>query len=130
MRLIRIFSAMLVLEIITGLRQVSAQQELPAAMKLPQHENCRDLALRDAKAVNMWWWGWLGGYSAATVAQGIAGISSGERSFRQDMFLSAATTFVGAVGQLVSAVRPVTIRKAWDRPKDSVSPGYSEEECF
>src|SRR5512141_842854 len=123
MRLFQLYSVMLILMIITGLRQVSAQQDNPSATVLPQHESCRDLALRDAKAVNRRWWGWLGGYSAATVAQGIAGISSGERSFRQDMFLSAATTLVGAAGQLVSAVRPVTIRKGWVRPKDSVSQG-------
>jgi hypothetical protein len=76
-----------------------------------QSANLREMVLHDASSVNCWWWGWLGGYSAATIGQGIAGISTDKLSFRQDMFLSAATTFLGAAGQLVSPLQPVKFRK-------------------
>jgi hypothetical protein len=76
-----------------------------------QTTGLREMVLHDASSVNRWWWGWLGGYSAATIGQGIAGITADKLSFRQDMFLSAATTLMGAAGQLVSPVQPVKFRK-------------------
>jgi hypothetical protein len=83
-----------------------------------QTQGLRKMALQDASSVNRWWWGWLGGYSAATIGQGIAGISADKLSFRQDMFLSGVTTLVGAVGQLVSPVQPVNLRK-WREMENS-----------
>jgi hypothetical protein len=76
---------------------------------------------RDAKAVNTWWWGWLAGYSTATIGQGIIGIESGKLSVRQDMFLGAATTLIGAAGQFLSPVQPVKIRYLNSLKGDSVS---------
>jgi len=75
---------------------------------------------QDAVSVNNWWWGWLAGYSAATIGQGIAGISSGKSS-RQDMFLGAATTLIGAIGQIYSPVQPVKIRHLNSHLSDSLS---------
>jgi hypothetical protein len=83
-----------------------------------QMDNLRKIARQDAASVNRWWWGWLGGYSAATVGQGIAGVTADKLSFRQDMFLSAATTFLGAAGQLVSPIQPVKFRK-WSEMESS-----------
>lgn len=46
--------------------------------------------------VDGWWYGWLGGYTAATIVQGTVALTSTDKNTRQDMALSAATTFLGA----------------------------------
>jgi hypothetical protein len=49
---------------------------------------------------NLWWKGWIAGYAAATVGQGISCLISDKKSTKQDMALGAATTLLGAAGQL------------------------------
>ena len=63
-------------------------------------------ALRDRSVLQGWWYGWLAGYSAATVGQGIVYIASDDKTLRQDMALGAATTLLGAAGQLISPALP------------------------
>lgn len=55
-----------------------------------------------AKNVDLWWYGWLGAYSAATLGQGIVGFASQDQRIRQDMFLGAGTSFLGAAFQLIT----------------------------
>jgi hypothetical protein len=57
-------------------------------------------------AAKLWWNAWLYGYSAATVVQGAVFLSSDQLKTRQDMALGAATTLVGAVGQLIMPMTP------------------------
>lgn len=87
-------------------------QEIPedtvVYLRVPEF---RQIVKKNDSAVNTWWWGWLAGYSAATIGQGIAGIASDKLSNRQDMFLGAATTLIGAVGQFVTPVQPRSMRK-------------------
>jgi hypothetical protein len=61
-------------------------------------------ALKDKSALQGWWYGWLAGYSAATAGQAIVYFASEDKILRQDMALGAATTMLGAVGQLISPV--------------------------
>jgi len=61
-------------------------------------------ALKDKSALQGWWYGWLAGYSAATAGQAIVYFASEDKALRQDMALGAATTMLGAVGQLISPV--------------------------
>ncbi|HUW93158.1 MAG TPA: hypothetical protein VMV74_08335 [Bacteroidales bacterium] len=68
-------------------------------------ESIKDLsALADKDKVNaqIWWYGWLAGYSAATAGQGIVFFTSDNKATRQDMAVGAATTFLGAMGQLLT----------------------------
>lgn len=67
-----------------------------------------DERLRD----NRWWYGWLGAYSAATIAQTGVWIAVDDLSTRQDMALGAATTFLGAAGQMISPLKP---NREWQR---------------
>jgi hypothetical protein len=53
-----------------------------------------------------WWTGWLIGYGAATVGQGIVCATSGEKRVRQDMALGAVTTGLGVIGQLLTPMVP------------------------
>jgi hypothetical protein len=62
-----------------------------------------------------WWTGWLIGYSAATLAQGAIGLTSNDQDLREDMALGAATTFLGALGQIAA---PAVLRAAPDRISD------------
>ncbi len=72
------------------------------------------------KKSDTWWYGWLGGYSAATAVQAGIMISSDELKTRQDMGLGAATTFVGAIGQFFSPLYPDDRLKQWIRfPENS-----------
>jgi len=61
---------------------------------------------RDHQLTQRWWYGWLGAYSAATIAQGAIYFSSDNKSVRQDMILGAATTILGAAGQFISPFIP------------------------
>ena len=54
------------------------------------------------KNVNILWYGWLGAYSAATVAQGAIAITSNDKATRQDMYLGAGTTLLGAAFQAIT----------------------------
>ena len=61
-------------------------------------------ALKDLAAAERWWYGWLAGYTAATAGQGVVFFTSDSKTLRQDMALGAATTFLGAMGQLITPV--------------------------
>lgn len=63
-------------------------------------------ALKDKAGAEGWWYAWLAGYSAATVGQGVIYLTSDDKTLRQDMVLGAATTFLGAMGQLITPVLP------------------------
>jgi len=63
-------------------------------------------ALQDKLNAQRWWYGWLAGYSAATAGQVIVSVSSENIATRQDMALGAATTFLGAIGQLIAPMGP------------------------
>jgi hypothetical protein len=55
-------------------------------------------------AVDGWWYGWLGAYTAATMAQGTIALTSTDKNTRQDMALGAATTFLGAALQVLTPI--------------------------
>lgn len=61
---------------------------------------------RERLVDNRWWYGWLGAYSAATIAQTGVWIAVDDLDTRQDMALGAATTFLGAAGQMISPLKP------------------------
>lgn len=53
------------------------------------------------KAADFWWYGWFGGYSAATVGQLAIYSGSDDEKQRQDMLVGSVTTALGAAGQIV-----------------------------
>ncbi len=50
---------------------------------------------------NRWWYGWLAAYTAGTAGQALAAAASTDESTRQDLFIGAATSALGAAGQVV-----------------------------
>jgi hypothetical protein len=53
-------------------------------------------------AANLWWYGWLVGYSGATAGQVAVYSGSDDEKQRQDMLVGAATTGLGAIYQLLT----------------------------
>jgi hypothetical protein len=86
--------------------ELKAQTSIPDSL-VTERIQCIQKMLDEGKPrANLWWYGWLGGYSAATVGQGIVFSVSEDLKTRQNMALGAATTFVGAIGQLITPMVP------------------------
>ena len=85
---------------------VSAQDDLPDSIVTERLETIKQLLGEGKTNANRWWYGWLIGYSAATVVQGTAIFISEDKSTRQDLALGAATTFLGAAGQVINPMVP------------------------
>lgn len=80
-----------------------AQQSLPDTSQIRERIQFITQALeKSEKPLNIWWYGWLGTYSAATIGQGAVFLLSDDLPTRQDMALGAATTLLGAGFQLIS----------------------------
>jgi hypothetical protein len=84
----------------------SAQTELPDSVVQVRINFIQNMLNQGKPAANLWWNGWLYGYSAATVVQGVIFIQSNVLKTRQDMALGAATTLIGAVGQVIAPMVP------------------------
>jgi len=87
--------------------QPSAQPaalQSPASDSLPhsQLQELRGTVTHEVRSFQRWWKVWFTDYSAATVAQGVVSITSEDKTLRQDMALGAATTLLGAAGQIIS----------------------------
>lgn len=83
---------------------VSAQGN-PADSLTSERIQCIQNMLNKSKTgVNVWWYGWLGAYSAATIGQGVFYFTSSDTNTKQDMALGAATTFLGATLQLLTPI--------------------------
>ena len=112
-----------------------AQNPIPDSL-VKQRINYIQKMLDEGKpAAKLWWNGWLYGYSAATVVQGAVFLSSNELMTRQDMALGAATTLVGAIGQLIMPMTPVSapgkiVLVPGDTPEDRVIKLNNVEELF
>jgi hypothetical protein len=97
---------LLVLILIFQSLNVSSQVETPDSVISERIQLIQNMLDRGRPNANLWWYGWLAGYSAATVAQGAVFILSDEKATRQDMALGAATTLLGAAGQLLTPNEP------------------------
>ena len=85
---------------------LEAQQELPDSAVKERLRFITQMLEDDRRGAFLWWYGWLGAYGAATVGQGAAMVLSDNVATRQDMAVGAATTFLGAAGQLIAPLHP------------------------
>ena len=86
----------------------SAQDELSDSQIQERLQTIHQILEHGKSNANRWWYGWLIGYSTTTIAQGAIGLTSGDKETRQDMALGAATTFLGAMGQIIAPMVPGT----------------------
>jgi hypothetical protein len=82
--------------------KLSAQTETKDSLVNERIQSIQSMLDKSKTNVNIWWYGWLGAYSAATVAQGTVYFLSNNNSTKQDMALGAATTFLGAALQALT----------------------------
>lgn len=87
-------------------KSLQAQGELPDSVISNRINFIQSTLEQDKLKTQYWWYGWLGGYGAATAVQGAVYFGSTDKSTRQDMALGAATTFLGVVGQFITPIRP------------------------
>jgi hypothetical protein len=88
-------------------------QSVPAdSLVVERLSSIRHIIDREKTNTGRWWYGWLAGYSAATIVQTAVCLTSEDLSTRQDMALGAATTLLGAAGQFISPVKPI---RDWQR---------------
>ena len=101
----------------------AAQEVTPDTLAANDAGSIQVTALKDMAGAEGWWYAWLAGYSAATAGQGIVYFTSDNKALRQDMALGAATTFLGAINQLITPLEP----KPHDYPsyREYVSGGKS-----
>ncbi len=85
-----------------------AQDELSDAQVQERLQLIQQMLEQGKPNANRWWYGWLIGYSAATIGQGAVWLTSDDKNTRQDMALGAATTFLGAMGQIITPMIPGT----------------------
>jgi hypothetical protein len=85
---------------------LSAQNEIPDSLVTIRLQYLKQTLEHDRANTKQWWYGWLAGYSAATIGQGMVYLNSTDLSTRQDMALGAATTLLGAAGQFISPLIP------------------------
>lgn len=78
---------------------VFAQETTGDSLVLERIQYIQQALNQSKPAVNRWWYGWLAGYSAATVAQGSAFLLSHDKATRQDLALGTAIAFVGVTAQ-------------------------------
>lgn len=117
------------------LSQLSAQNEIPDSLVKVRIQNIQEMLKQGKPAAKLWWAGWLYGYSAATVAQGAVALTNENLKTRQDMVLGAATTLIGAAGQVLMPMVPASAPKKLDlipcdTPEERIIKLKKAEELF
>ncbi len=87
---------------ILGFLPLKAQDQVSDSLLNERVKYLQETLDHDVKNAQIWWYGWLAGYSAATVGQGIVYFTSDNLKTRQDMALGSATTLLGALGQIIA----------------------------
>jgi hypothetical protein len=84
------------------------QNELSDSQIQERLQTIQQMLVQGKATANLWWYGWLIGYSTVTIGQGAVFLTSADKTTRQDMALGAATTFLGAMGQIIAPMVPGT----------------------
>jgi hypothetical protein len=92
--------------IIFQLFSLSGQVPVSDSLAAVRLKEIQKLLHKDKSNAQYWWYGWLAGYSAATVGQGMVYFLTDNNATKQDMALGSATTLLGALGQLVTPLIP------------------------
>ncbi len=96
----------LLLSFLLQINLALAQSESSDSQIKDRLQTIEQMLEQGRSTANRWWYGWLVGYSAATLVQGAIGLASNDQATRQDMALGAATTFLGAMGQIITPMVP------------------------
>jgi hypothetical protein len=101
-----VFLITVVVLLLSSSKQATAQNIASDSLVFARLSEIKTMLSDERLRDNRWWYGWLGAYSAATIVQTGVWIGVDDLSTKQDMALGAATTFIGAAGQLISPLKP------------------------
>ncbi len=115
--------------------QLSAQEKITDSAVTVRIQYIQKMLVQGKPKADLWWNGWLYGYTAATVGQGIIFLSNDKLSNRQDMVLGAATALIGVAGQLLTPMTPGQAPAklallAGDTPEERILKLKKAEELF
>jgi hypothetical protein len=115
--------------------QLHAQDSIQDSLVINRIQYIQTKLDEGKPVASLWWNAWLYGYTAATVAQGAVFATSESLKTRQDLALGAATTALGAVGQLLMPMVPVYAPKRLalmpgDTPEERIQKLKKAEELF
>jgi hypothetical protein len=85
---------------------LSAQDQITDSLVNERIQSIQNILEHSKTNANRWYYGWLAGYSAATIGQGAVYFIAKDIGTKQDMTLGASTTFLGAAGQLLTPMDP------------------------
>jgi hypothetical protein len=88
------------------MQMLDAQQVVRDSLAVRQIAELQNLLHKDVNSARVWWYGWLGGYGAATLGQGAVYFATDKQELKQDMALGAATTVLGSIGLLITPLVP------------------------
>lgn len=100
---------------------LAGQEVTSDTVAYERQNDFQSMVLHDRLGADRWWYGWLTGYSAATAGQVIVSLTTDNTTLRQDMALGAATTLLGAVGQLIAPIVPYKNSPDYPSYKEYVS---------
>lgn len=83
-----------------------AQDNLPDSIAVERIQIIQDMLDKGRGKANAWWYGWIAGYGAATIAQGTVCLFSDKLATRQDLALGALTTLLGMGWQIIDPMTP------------------------
>lgn len=115
--------------------ELPAQNEIHDSLVTERIYYIQNMLDQGKPTAKLWWNGWLYGYSAATMVQGAVFLGSDKMKTRQDMALGAATTLVGAIGQLIMPMKPASAPGKLalipgDTPEERIKKLNKAEELF
>lgn len=100
--------SILIFCLLFSLKILAQSESVDTLMINERIQTIQEMLNHSKSNVNLWWYGWLGAYSAATVGQGAVCFISDNKATQQDMALGAATTLLGAAFQVLT---PINIGK-------------------
>lgn len=104
---------------------VSEEMQLPDKEIHTRLATIQEMLDRDQKGADLWWYGWIGIYGAATIGQGAVVFFTNNKTIRENMALAAGTSLLGIVGQFITPLKSVNKDIQFERLQN-----ISKEDCL
>lgn len=98
-----------------------SQTEIPDSVVKQRIQHIQNILDKNKRNADLWNYGWIGIYSAGTVAQGFVYVANNDKGLRQDMALGAATTLLADVFQIIDPLKTGKYARKLSEMKDETS---------
>jgi hypothetical protein len=109
---------------------LSGQDEKSDSLAGYRLNEIEKLVKNDRKNALIWWNGWIWGYNAATLGQGLVYFTTENKSIRQDMALGSVTTLLGALSLIVTPIVPPDLSHQKLQDENTVGDGTKGGQAF